>query len=639
LQVAKVRLDLVEEPPGARALGRQQAPAMLEPTRGASGDGADDMQVGEQGLGRRRLGSHRRARRVVGDAEHEERIGEDEGARGLRPRDVDLIEASDLACGEPVRRHRLDEAHAVGRVGARQRHEIFHRGVRDELAVLDVVLHGFRERPHQPEAPRHPAHAAIEAARQDVEGQAMILMQRAQQPALLERAVGRVGAQELLKDQGLRLRHLPDDGGDRVALQPAEAADALVAVDDHIRRARGHDHDGHLLAGIGQRGQEVAFARRLLHPQPLVPPIELMKFQVHGPSVRWRLLSHRADRVLQGASGKSDATGNTVSHLTGGLVLRGSRGKSARFPCRINDLPRLLVLRSHEQDSTQVAEEISADHAEGLLSEIPRQLRERGREHQRQDRGLGLVGRQPPALDAMRDEVVGITTTPGRLCPCAPRDLTRRGRTGTLATANPPAGRKPMAADAARPLREHPQMLASSAGNEGGQFLASNPGSILASAEGCSQTPPLSLLRTTIPPAIRRHRLMISTLLAASLSPETCLVSRCWITSSSATAATTVSKRADCCRTAAREPQPRKGFARHRHRLGTSPRGNLRGETMPRCSHGWRRCEQLHRSASMARRGRRLARGGTTLAIPQRVLPPVDQAIVAAHWTLPHDVS
>jgi hypothetical protein len=52
--------------------------------------------------------------------------------------------------------------------------------------------------------------------------------------------------------------------------------------------------------------------------------------------------------------------------------------------------------------------------AEFLLGEILRQLRERGREHQRQDCGLSLVGLQPAALDAMRDEVVGITSTISR---------------------------------------------------------------------------------------------------------------------------------------------------------------------------------------------------------------------------------
>jgi hypothetical protein len=90
-----------------------------------------------------------------------------------------------------MRHDRLDKAHAVGCVGARQRDEVFHRSVRDERAVLDVALHGVGEGSHQPEAPRHPADAAIEAARQGVQHQAMLLMQRAQERARLERAVGR----------------------------------------------------------------------------------------------------------------------------------------------------------------------------------------------------------------------------------------------------------------------------------------------------------------------------------------------------------------------------------------------------------------------------------------------------------------
>ena len=169
--------------------------------------------------------------------------------------------------------------------------------------------------------------------------------------------------------------------------------------------------------------------------------------------------------------------------FTGLLVLRGSPGKSVCFSSRINHLPRLLVLRGPEQNSTEMAEKIGPHHAERVLGEIPRQLREGRREHQRQDDGLGLLGLQAAALNAMRDEVIGITSTPGGLGLCAPRSLTRWGRTGTLATAHAPVGHKPMAADAAGSLREHPQMLASATGNQGGPLLPSTPGSILASAE------------------------------------------------------------------------------------------------------------------------------------------------------------
>ena len=60
------------------------------------------------------------------------------------------------------------------------------------------------------------------------------------------------------------------------------------------------------------------------------------------------------------------------------------------------------------------------------------------------------------ALDAISDEVVRIPTTPGGLRLGAPSELTRRNRTGTLATTNASVWHKPAAADPAGPLREHP---------------------------------------------------------------------------------------------------------------------------------------------------------------------------------------
>ena len=143
--------------------------------------------------------------------------------------------------------------------------------------------------------------------------------------------------------------------------------------------------------------------------------------------------------------------------------MRGSRGKSDRFPCGINDLAGLLVLRGCEEDSTEMAEEIGPHDAERALREIPRQLRERRREDQRGDAALGVVGLPPTALDAMGGEVVGITPAPRRLRPRASGDLTGRCGTRALATAHAAVRGKPPTADAARPLREHPEMLAPSA--------------------------------------------------------------------------------------------------------------------------------------------------------------------------------
>jgi len=143
-------------------------------------------------------------------------------------------------------------------------------------------------------------------------------------------------------------------------------------------------------------------------------------------------------------------------------------------------LAGFLVLRGPQQDSTEMPEKIGAGDAEFLLREIPGQLREGGRKHQWQDDGRG---RGRPAVDPMRDEVVGITPTPRGLRPRASSDLTGRRRTRALATADAPIRHEPPPADTAGPLREHPEMLASSAGNQCGPLLASNRGSILASAE------------------------------------------------------------------------------------------------------------------------------------------------------------
>ena len=280
----KVRLHLVEESPGALALGRQEAAPVLEAVMGAARDGAQDVEIGEEGLGGRGVRSHGGACPVVGDAQHEQRIGQDQLARGGHAGDVGLIESADLSGGQSMGRNRLDEADAVCRIGARHRYEVLHGGVRDQPAGLHVLLDGVGQRAHQTQAPGHPAHAAIKAPRQRVERQAMLLMQRAQQPALLERAGRRVGVQQLPKDQRLGLRHLPDHGGHGVALQALETPDPLVAVHDDVGGAGRHDHDGDLLPGVGQRRQQPAFPRRLAHAQPLIPHVDLMKFQFHGRS-------------------------------------------------------------------------------------------------------------------------------------------------------------------------------------------------------------------------------------------------------------------------------------------------------------------------------------------------------------------
>lgn len=151
---------------------------MLQATMRASGDGAEQVEVGQQRLWRRALGAKLRRRGLVGEPEDEHGVGEHELARGLRSGEVVLIEAPNLACRQAMRGNRRGQADSLVRLGARQRHEIFHRGMGHDPSLTDVLLDRRRERPHEIQAAGDPADAPIEAARERVEGQALLVMQR-----------------------------------------------------------------------------------------------------------------------------------------------------------------------------------------------------------------------------------------------------------------------------------------------------------------------------------------------------------------------------------------------------------------------------------------------------------------------------
>ena len=71
---------------------------------------------------------------------------------------------------------------------ARHRHQILHRHLRRDLALAHLLLDRFRQQLHQRQPPRHPAHAAIEPARQLLQPVAEALLQLRQQPAYFQRA-------------------------------------------------------------------------------------------------------------------------------------------------------------------------------------------------------------------------------------------------------------------------------------------------------------------------------------------------------------------------------------------------------------------------------------------------------------------
>ena len=115
--------------PGRRAatraaLRRQEAAPVLEAAMGPARDGAEHVEIGEQASGAE--ASSRTASRAASSATRSTSKGSVSSSSrgGAGPGDVDLIEPADLMRGEPVRRDRLDEAHAVSPAGARQRRGI-----------------------------------------------------------------------------------------------------------------------------------------------------------------------------------------------------------------------------------------------------------------------------------------------------------------------------------------------------------------------------------------------------------------------------------------------------------------------------------------------------------------------------------
>lgn len=226
------------------------------------------------------------------------RLGEDalaDYARAVPPRGIEL---SGLASVATV----LDEGGghplAVLRVDSRHRHQVLHRQLRAQHTFPHLLLDRLRQQFDQRQAPRHPAHAAVKAARQLIETIAEALLHLRQQPALLQRAFLRTAAQRSVQQQSFGFAHRPDGGLDRVPAQLLERRDALVAVNDQVAvaRVRGQDDDDRrLLARLSQRGDQAPLPVRLADSEMRPSPVELVKLQLHrrllavqyGPSRNW----------------------------------------------------------------------------------------------------------------------------------------------------------------------------------------------------------------------------------------------------------------------------------------------------------------------------------------------------------------
>ena len=85
----------------------------------------------------------------------------------------------------------------------------------------------------------------------------------------------------MMLDQRVHLRQRPRRRLHRVTPELSQRLDAQVAINEHVPRFFGHHDYWHLLALLGQRGQQPPASPRIADAQIGVPQLELMELQVH----------------------------------------------------------------------------------------------------------------------------------------------------------------------------------------------------------------------------------------------------------------------------------------------------------------------------------------------------------------------
>jgi len=113
------------------------------------------------------------------------------------------------------RRHPL----AILQALACHRHQKLQRHLRQDLALAHLLLDRLRQNLHQRQPPRHPAHTAIEPARQLIEPVAEALLQLGQQPTHLQRSLAFGQAQRAVQQHRCSLAHRPYHRFHRVPAQ------------------------------------------------------------------------------------------------------------------------------------------------------------------------------------------------------------------------------------------------------------------------------------------------------------------------------------------------------------------------------------------------------------------------------------
>ena len=148
-------------------------------------DDPDQVEVLEQllvGRGRGQgLALHLAAR-----LQEQQRVLEHTGTQGRVAVAPGFPELTDLPRAQPVAGDRGAEGLARLTIGARHGQQVLHGGVGADLAPAHLLLDRLRQVLHQPQSPRDPARAAIEASGQGLDIHSEALVQLGEKPALFE---------------------------------------------------------------------------------------------------------------------------------------------------------------------------------------------------------------------------------------------------------------------------------------------------------------------------------------------------------------------------------------------------------------------------------------------------------------------
>lgn len=250
---------------------------------GTLSDGRHHLQIPQQ-PGCRRMCLGLLLANLAAGLEEQHRFFQNPRPHPGRPVAPGGIQFARLAAGELMGSECAGHLFAVTEIGARHRYEELHGHVRGDLALAYLLLDGVRKKFDQCQAPRNPALAPVKPPGQFVEAVAEALFEFRQQPALLQGGFAFRCPQRLAQQERFGLVHLPHRRAHRVAAQPPQRRNPLVAVDDQVP-VRGvpdsHNHNRYLLARGRQRSQKSSLTVRPPHPQMFETEIKLVEFQIH----------------------------------------------------------------------------------------------------------------------------------------------------------------------------------------------------------------------------------------------------------------------------------------------------------------------------------------------------------------------